>query len=68
MSEKIEQLKQAYDYCLVQAIEVNHKGEFEIEKSWDDNARQILREIESIEKAQKEKAQMEKAVKAYEEA
>jgi len=54
MSEKIEQLKQAYDYCLVQAIEANHKGEFEIEMSWDGNARQILREIESLEKAQRQ--------------
>lgn len=48
MSDKLDQLQQAYEYCLRQAIAANFQHEFEIEKAWDDNAIQLLREIQSL--------------------
>lgn len=61
---KIGQLKQAYDYCLIQAIEANKKGNFSVEMAWDDNARHLLRQIESLKNAESDRrkiAQYEKA-------
>lgn len=48
MSDKLDRLQQAYEYCLRQAIVANFQNEFEIEKAWDDNAIQLLREIQSL--------------------
>lgn len=64
MSEKIEQLKRTYEYCLVQAIEANFKGEFDIEMSWDDNAKEILRQIETLKDAEVNRKRMKQYEKA----
>lgn len=63
LSHKLIQLKQAYEYCLIQSIEANKKDNFSLESSWDENAQHLLREIETLKNAEVERrkiAQYEK--------
>ena len=72
---RITQLYQSYNRCVKNAIEANLKGDFHSECFWDDNAREQYRQIEQLEKAQKElrsirndREVMERIVAYYEKA
>ena len=51
MTLRIAQLYESYNRCLKHALESNLKGDHDMEMMWDDNARELLRQIAQLEEA-----------------
>lgn len=51
MTLRIAQLYESYNRCLKHAMEANLRGDHDMEMMWDDNARELLRQIAQLEEA-----------------